>query len=123
MHTLHCRPLTSAAFASYGDVLTAPVEPAAQIDYAGQLRNLRAQARPNLAVSRIAPVTFPYEVNVLERHEHSSQAFIPLDRARMLLIVCRPRGDGTPDFGTLAAFVGDGTAGINYLLGTWHHPM
>ena len=41
----------------------------------------------------------------------------------MLLIVCRPRSDGTPDFGTLAAFVGDGTAGINYHLGTWHHPM
>lgn len=121
-HIVRCRPLTAAAFAPYGDVL-APPRDAPQIDFAAQLRNIRAEARPNLAVSRIEPVALPYTAPVLERHEHSAQVFVPLAGARMLLLVCLPAEDGLPRLDTVAAFLGDGSAGINYHLGVWHHPM
>jgi len=110
------------AFAPYGDVLAPPPE-VRQIDFAGQLRNARAGAQANLAVSRVEPVTLPYAAPVLERHEHSSQLFVPLAGARMLLLVCLPGFDGSPRLDTIAAFLGDGSAGINYHLGVWHHPM
>jgi len=121
-HTVRCRPLTAEAFAPYGDVLVPPRK-TGQIDFAAQLRNARAGARPNLAVSRIESVTLPYEAPVLERHEHSSQVFVPIDGARMLLLVCLPAEGGTPRLESVAAFLGDGSAGINYHLGIWHHPM
>lgn len=85
-HTVRCKPLTAEAFAPYGDVL-APPGAVGQIDFAAQLRNTRPGAQPNLAVSRAESVRLPYTAPVLERHEHSSQVFVPLAGARMLLLV------------------------------------
>lgn len=120
---LFLQPLTAEAFAPYGDVLAAPAGRAGQTDFLGQVRNERPGARPNLAASRIEPVTLPYEATVMERHEFSSQMFVPLNRARMLLLVALPGAGGAPDPATTRAFLGDGSAGIHYHLGVWHHPM
>ena len=59
----------------------------------------------------------------MERHVHSSQAFVPLDCASYLVMVA-PHGDGgMPDLEKVRAFRVPGDTGINYKADTWHHPL
>ncbi len=116
------KPLDADGFAPFGQVLDTPGgEP--RLDFAARLANDRAAARPNLALVRAAPATSPLTVTEIERHLHSSQAFIPLDVARFLVLVCPSGADGGPDLGRLHAFIANGGQAINYDIGTWHHAM
>ena len=58
---------------------------------------------------------------MVERHPLGSQAFIPLSRSRMIVVV-GPAGDRV-DPADLRAFETDGLQGINYHRGTWHMPL
>jgi ureidoglycolate lyase len=116
---LTTEPLTAAAFAPYGQVLEMPAEAGRQ-DFAARLVNHRAGARPNFALIRVEPKTLPLEIHTIERHPASSQAFVPLDGGRYL-VVALPRGaDGSPDPAHARAFVATAHQAINYDAGTWH---
>ena len=60
---------------------------------------------------------------MLERHPKGSQAFIPLQQQKFLIIVAPALDENTPDISKLCAFVSDGKQSINYRAGTWHHPL
>ena len=124
MHELVAEPLDVAAFESYGQVLADP-GPTNRTDYAARLTNGRPELGGNLGVVRaMPPARLPIRISKMERHPLSSQAFLPLDCERYLVIVARPQGDtGPPDLDTLRAFVVPGNAGINYNAGTWHFPL
>lgn len=124
MQELAAQPIEAAAFEPYGQVLSDP-GPDNRTNYAGQLSNGRPGVDANLAVVRaLPPKTLPIEVTKMERHPLSSQAFLPLDCGRYLVIVAKPQGkDGPPDLSTLRAFIAPGHAGINYNAGTWHFPL
>src|SRR2546427_9890740 len=80
-------PLTPKAFAPYGDVLTPP-DDFGRAYFDEGLQTSRSTARPSLSLSRVRPVTsLPLEAKVLERHEFSSQSFLPLDVSRWLVVV------------------------------------
>ncbi|GAA6038454.1 hypothetical protein JCM8097_007659 [Rhodosporidiobolus ruineniae] len=67
-----------------------------------------------------------WEVKVLERHEFSSQAFVPMGgegAGRYLVLVALPGADGSPDLSTLRAFLASPTQGISYAPNVWHHPL
>lgn len=64
---------------------------------------------------------FPLEIKMLERHPFGSQAFIPL-KGKPFLIVVAPPGD-QPDPNQMRLFISDGTQGVNYAAGVWHHPL
>lgn len=66
-----------------------------------------------------------WEVRVLERHEFSSQAFVPMGGGggRYLVLVALPGADGKPDLATLRAFVATSAQGISYAPNVWHHPL
>ncbi|KAK4057093.1 Allantoicase [Microbotryomycetes sp. JL221] len=71
-----------------------------------------------------------WQVKVLERHEFSSQAFVPMGNGgdRYLVIVCLPNSGkssvyGQPDLSTLRAFVATSQQGISYKPNVWHHPL
>jgi ureidoglycolate lyase len=121
-------PLTVEAFAPYGDV----------IDGAGALSFVanggaafvhRDLARVDVGAFggrvcvswvQTAPRPLPIDIKVMERHALGSQAFVPLDGARLLTIVA-PGGDF--DANAIIAFLGAPSQGVNYKRGVWHHPL
>lgn len=124
MRELVARPIQEAAFEPYGQVLSDP-GPDNRSDYVAQLSNGRPGLAINLGVVRaLPPKKLPIEVIKMERHPLSSQAFLPLDCDRYLVIAAAQQGkDGPPDLSTLRAFIVPGQVGINYNAGTWHFPL
>ncbi|HEX2887855.1 ureidoglycolate lyase [Vineibacter terrae] len=117
------RALTPEAFAPYGDVLTAPADAGRQYFEAG-LGNLRPGAHASLSMVNRAPIDgLPLEVTLLERHEFSSQTFVPTDASRWLIIVCPHAPGGGPDAAQAIAFVASGGQGVTYRPNTWHHGL
>lgn len=117
------QPLTQAAFAPFGDVIAVPDE-AGRTYYEDALGNLRPQARPSLSVSLKAETPDrPFRAELLERHEFSSQTFMPLDVARWLIVVAPHARGGGPDRAGVEAFIATGRQGVTYRTNTWHHGL
>jgi ureidoglycolate lyase len=116
-------PLTAEAFKPFGAVVEGP--PAAGRVYVSDtLANGRAHAPVCLSVATVEPKKdVPLEVKVLERHEHSSQTFIPLSVSRYLVLATLDAPGGGPDLTRLRAFVAGAGQGVTYAMGTWHHPV
>ncbi|MHB2206890.1 ureidoglycolate lyase [Methylobacterium sp. CM6257] len=121
MRTLSLEEITSEAFAPFGDVLRRPVKPPRQ-DNAGLIVNDRPGIGLNLALVRSEPAAGLLPLRRLERHPHSSQAFLPLAVEAYLVVVAPDRG-GAPDERALRAFRVPGSVGINYRAGVWHAHM
>jgi ureidoglycolate lyase len=120
---LTAQPITEAAFAAFGQILTLPAEPG-RVDYSAFAENLRpAGAGLCFRTSLTAPSTLPLKTRVMERHAFSSQAFLPVDVARYVVMVAPDAADGGPDLDGARLFLVDGRTGINYRAGVWHHPM
>ena len=60
---------------------------------------------------------------MLERHPQGSQAFIPMQGQAFLVVVAPGLNADEPDLSQLQAFISDGSQGVNYRAGTWHHPL
>jgi ureidoglycolate lyase len=116
-------PLTAEAFKPYGAVLEGPAIPG-RVYFSDTLANGRAHAPVSLSVATVAPTKeLPLIVKVLERHEHSSQSFIPLSVSRYLVLATRDAPGGGPDVSRMRAFVARAGQGVTYAMGTWHHPV
>lgn len=119
-------PLTTAQFAAFGDVIEAaaakqiyPVNDgtAQRFHDLADIDTASKDGRTLISIFRAEPRTLPFEIRMLERHPLGSQAFIPLDACRYLIVVsesptARPR-----------VFIADRGQGINYRRGSWHHPL
>ena len=129
-------PLTSAAFAPFGDVLDATEAPQASLqgravnlgtaqrhDRAAALESTRPAAAPNLALFRCQPQALPFRATLLERHPHSTQLFASLGGARWLLVVAPTLANGEPDVEGARAFLASPGQGVNFRRGLWHHPV
>ena len=68
-----------------------------------------------------AETALPLRVDMVERHPLGSQAFVPLQPCRMIIVVAPP-GEGV-DASALRAFETNGHQGFNYHRGTWHMPL
>lgn len=133
--TLQARPLTPEAFAPFGQVLQAGPPPSGEAGQAinsgtsrrhvlvADLQLGAEQGRGELSLSRAQARAFPLCLQELERHQLSTQSFIPLGGPRRLaLVVARPGpAPHMPD--QLQAFVSDGWQGVCLHAGTWHHPL
>ena len=127
MRTLTPMPLTTEAFAPFGQVLD--VRHAQQISINEGLTtrfNDLAEAafhgdgaKTLINVFRSTPVSFPHTVRIMERHPMGSQAFYPLGGARFLVLVA-PAAD-TVKAEDLQLFISDGQQGVNFNPNTWHH--
>lgn len=117
------QPLSAEAFAPYGDVLAPPAEPGRAYFEKG-LKSGRAAAWPSLSVTHSRPLAkLPLQATMLERHEFSSQSFMPLDVSRWLVVVAPSGPDGGPDASRAVAFVAGPGQGVTYHMGTWHHGL
>ena len=126
---LRPEPLTAERFAPYGDVIEAGGRAragmnAARFERFDGLCNVDVAAGGRVAVSiarcRVA-TALPYRIDIVERHPLGSQAFVPLSRARLVVVVAPP-GEAV-EAGDLRAFATNGRQGINYHRGTWHMPL
>ena len=123
MRTIVAEPITPDAFAPYGDVLACPAEPGRVYCDQG-LANGRPEVGASLSLAHIAPVAeMPLRVWQMERHEFSSQSFVPLDAARYVIVVAPKAANGGPDADKARAFLVPGTIGITYYADVWHHPI
>ncbi|QCO57154.1 ureidoglycolate lyase (plasmid) [Pseudorhodobacter turbinis] len=118
--TIQTEPLTAAAFAPFGEVLEATGTPdkiinqgmcdrfhdRAQLDF--------AEARAGISIFHAQPRSFPYTLDLVERHPDGSQAFLPMTEHPFLVIVATGP-DATP-----RAFLTNGAQGINLHRGVWH---
>jgi ureidoglycolate lyase len=117
------QPLTKEAFTPFGDVIDVPNEPG-RTYYEEALGNLRPEAHPSLSVSlKTETVDRPLKADLLERHQFSSQTFVPIDVARWLIVVAPPAAAGGPDLAGLRAFIATGKQGVTYRPDTWHHGL
>ncbi len=122
-------PLTAAAFAPYGTVIETRERDFFMINNGSTQRFHRLAevmlGKPDdrgiISIFRAQSLDMPLQVKLLERHPFGSQAFIPLKQNPFLIIVAEP-GD-TPDPATIKAFITDGSQGVNYHTGVWHHPV
>ena len=116
-------PLTAEAFAPFGHVLALPTG-AGRVDYSSYSQNLRgSDAGLCFRTSMTMPSPMPLVTRTMERHEFSSQAFLPVDVARYLVLVAPHGADGRPDPEQLILFLAKGDQGISYNANVWHHPM
>lgn len=120
-------PLTPDAFASFGEVIEGVATTRVPMND-GRFERFDALARVTTAgparigiVRAVSASRLPHRFEAVERHPLSTQAFIPRDEFRFVVVVGAP-GE-PPDAGGLVAFVSNGRQGVNYLKGTWHMPL
>jgi ureidoglycolate lyase len=122
-------PLSRSAFKPFGDVIETAGDPPSPINQGwaeryhdlAQIDVTAAGGRPLVDLVRTRPRTLPMSIKMVERHALGSQAFVPLARARFIVVVA-PAG-ATPKPSDLRAFITNGQQGVNYRAGVWHHPL
>lgn len=88
------------------------------------LGNLRSSAAPSLSTITKEPSPgLPFEIKVLERHEFSSQSFMPAQVKTWMIVVAPSNQEGQPDLDHVQAFLADASQGITYRPNTWHHEL
>jgi ureidoglycolate lyase len=122
-------PLTAAAFAPYGDVIQIEghgsrwinqgtcerFDDLADVDVAGE------GGRALISIFRAMPRSLPLQLQSLERHPLSSQAFYPLQPQPFLIVVA---ADGAgPVAPRVRAYLSSGRQGVNFRRNTWHHEL
>jgi ureidoglycolate lyase len=116
-------PLRASSFAPFGDVLEAPRDPG-RAYFDASLGSSRSGAAPSVSVAHVEPLArLPLAVTRMERHEFSSQSFVPLHPCRWLVIVAPKLRAGGPDIARVRAFLAGPGQGITYRADTWHHPL
>lgn len=124
MKTITVEPLTSAAFAPFGDVLDANGAPDMIINQGkcGRFHD-RAQVdfgpdgRAGISVFRADARSLPYQLDMVERHPEGSQAFMPMSQDPFLVIVASDT-DGSPS--DIRAFLTEPGQGVNLHRNIWH---
>ena len=124
MTIIKARPLTTDAFAPFGDVLQAVGKPDKIINngFCGRYHD-RARldfgpdGRAGISVFKAEPRALPYTLDLLERHPDGAQAFIPMSLDAYLVTVAE-NINGTP--ANIRAFIAGPGQGINYHRNTWH---
>jgi ureidoglycolate lyase len=120
--------LTRAAFAEFGEVISAegahhfPINNGTTERYhdLARIDVAESHGKPLVNIFRGQPRRFPFAVTMMERHPLGSQAFIPLSRNPYLIVVSL-RGDFQPE--SLRAFLANPGQGVNYGKGIWHHAL
>ncbi len=126
-NVLRVQPLSRQAFAPFGEVLETDGAEIRMInDGTTERFHALGTARTDTSGSVIInlfrgqPRSFPYTIDMMERHPLGSQAFYPLSGKPWLVVVAEDR-NGTP--GAPQAFLASGKQGVNYRANAWHHPL
>jgi ureidoglycolate lyase len=128
--SLSIEPLTTAAFAPFGEVIEAAAGTRHFSINDGYAERYHALAHMDMvgegghaivSIFRALPRKFPLAIDVMERHPLGSQAFVALSPMSFLVVVAAPAESIDP--GSIRCFLAVGGQGVNYARGTWHHPL
>ena len=117
------QPLSAEAFAPFGDVLECAGD-ADMIINQGMCGRFHDRAtmtveggQAGISLFNAEPRSFPYTLDMMERHPLGSQALVPMHEHPFLVIVAADDGDkpGTPQ-----AFITTAGQAVNYFANTWH---
>lgn len=117
------QPLTTEAFAPFGDVLDCTGAPDVMINQGmcGRFHDRAtldfADGRAAISLFNATPRAFPYMLDMMERHPLGSQAFIPMSEHPFLVIVAENNGDAPA---MPCAFLTQSGQAINIHRNTWH---
>ncbi|HUH87397.1 MAG TPA: ureidoglycolate lyase [Pusillimonas sp.] len=131
MSVLKLELLDPAAFAPFGDVIqmdgsawfhinggtTRRYHDLGRVDVRGD------DGQGGISMARGDAFRFPLRIAMLERHPLGSQAWIPCNRTPFVAVVAPNGPDNQPDESAIRAFYVRADQGVNYHLGTWHHPL
>jgi ureidoglycolate lyase len=126
---LRSAPLTSEAFAPFGDVIEAEGRDHFTINQ-GSAERFNDLARidtspegggTTISIVRGAPLPLPIQIRLVERHPLGSQIFFPLQDKDWLVVVADAKDRPTPQ--SLRVFRASGRQGINFARNVWHHPL
>ncbi|MHA3104406.1 ureidoglycolate lyase [Acinetobacter sp. ANC 3791] len=129
--SIQLEPLTIESFAEFGEVIGCAGHDFFHINEAHTeryhaLAHTETDAVGKIGISifrNIKTTLLPFKIDMLERHPVGSQAFIPMQGQKFLIVVAPNLNADQPDLKRLRAFISDGTQGVNYRAGTWHHPL
>lgn len=107
------------AFAPFGTFLEAPLDVGGRMMFAEWLEPVAGRA-PRYHLNRVAPSKLPVTVDLVERHPHAAQLFLPVGVSRYLVAVMPSDATGGPDAARARAFIVPGNIGVAYHPGTWH---
>ncbi|MGJ8584444.1 MAG: ureidoglycolate lyase [Marinosulfonomonas sp.] len=121
---IETEPLDAAEFAPFGDILDTAGEPDKLINqglcgrYHDRARlDFGPMGRAGISVFKAQPRSFPYALDMMERHPDGSQAFVSMSENPFLVIVAPDEG-GKP--GQPRAFLTAPGQAINFHRNTWH---
>ena len=125
------KPLTIENFSSFGEVISCEGHNFFHINNEHTERyhalvetKIKDDAKVGISIFKnIKSTQIPFEISMLERHPHGSQAFIPMQGQSFLVIVAPRLDDNMPDLSQICAFITNGMQGVNYHVGTWHYPL
>ena len=130
-YMIQVQPLTASNFAPFGEVIACQDNDFFHINDAHTERyhalvatEAYGEAKTGISIFRnIKASHLPVEIDMLERHPHGSQAFIPMQGQAFLIVVAPAFNADKPDMTQVCAFISNGSQGVNYRAGTWHHPL
>ena len=120
---LATQPLAAEKFAGFGEVLQAKGTPDKLINqglcgrYHDRATLEFLDGRAGISIFHAQARTFPFTLDMMERHPAGSQAFIPMHQ-NTYLVVAAADEDGAP--GTPQAFIANAGQGINLHRNVWH---
>jgi ureidoglycolate lyase len=116
-------------FNTFGDLIsTDDVNPidinagyAKRFDNLADLNTVRNEGKTIVSIFSAVKRAFPMQIDMMEKHPLSSQAFIPMKETTFLCFVA-PSGE-TPNISKIQSFIVPPKNGINYKPGIWHFPL
>ena len=129
MKSIKIQPLSIEIFLPYGEVIACQGNHffhinEQQTERYHALAEVESDAKVGLNIFRHMQATaIPFQISMLERHPLGSQAFIPMQGQKFLIVVAPMLDHAQPDLNRIQAFISNGSQGVNYRAGTWHHPL
>lgn len=129
IQTFIIQPLTVENFSPYGEIIACHGNDFfhindRQTERYHALAEVETDTKVGLSIFKnIQAASLPIKISMLERHPLGSQAFIPMQGQKFLIVVAPQLDQTMPDLNQIQAFITDGSQGINYRAGTWHHPL
>ena len=129
---IQIQPLTQDTFSAFGDVIEKENHDFFSINQ-GLTQRYHALSVAQITGDHVAvgmsifhnlcATQIPFKIEMLERHPHGSQSFIPLQQQKFIIIVALPLDQKQPNEQQIYAFLSNGKQGVTYHQGVWHHPL
>lgn len=120
--TLTTQPISQQAIAGLADLIQATGDPDKLINQGlcgrfHDLARLDVEGATGISLFQSKSFSLPFKLEMMERHPHGSQAFLPMQQGHYLVVLAED-DNGAP--GTPRAYVAGEGQGVNIGRNVWH---